>query len=200
MFILANKFSLPPAPGMCFLAGLVGFSETTGIAWHLKLHSSSSPVNIGDPESERLAFGIDCNNLHFAVSDWKNLRGTSIDVSDQSLACKFQVFDWEDLVSLRLSFGEIQGSKLEVFAEGVGLVESAPEFFVGAEVSFSIQTWAQFLGVSVHVPVNAPNATAYAQNKLRCLLPGYAHSEPTIRRGVDDSGLLRGVEVFYAPH
>lgn len=199
MFLLANKFLLPPNPGMCFLSGLVGFSETQGVAWHLKLHSASIPVDERRPEPDRVAFGIDCKNLPFAVVDWREFRGASVEVPKQSLACAFQVFDWEDLRSLRLSFGESDGSKIEVSAEGVGLVESASEFFGSSEAIFSIQTWAQFLGVSIHVPVNAVDFREYADQKLRTLLPKYAHREPMVHGGVDDSGALRGLEVFYPP-
>ena len=98
MFLLANKFSLPPATEMCFLSGLIGFSETQGVAWHLKLHSASIPVGELQPEPDHVAFGIDCNNLQFAVVDWRALRGASVEVPEQSLAFACQVFDWEDLL------------------------------------------------------------------------------------------------------
>jgi hypothetical protein len=104
MFTLANKFSLPPATEMCFLSGSVGFSETPEIAWNIKLHSASVPVQELQPDVDLLAFGIDCRNLRFGVADWRNLQGISLEVPEQSLACAFQVFDWEDLLSLRLSF------------------------------------------------------------------------------------------------
>jgi hypothetical protein len=198
MFTLANRFNLPAAPAMCFFSGSVGFSETPGLTWHVKLHSESIPIHESEPDPERLAFGIDVRNLQLAVADWRELRGTSVEAPEMSLACAFEVFDWEDLLSLRLSFGETEGGKLQVSAEGVGLVESAPDFFADSQASFSIQTWAQFLGVSIQVPVNAASFTEYAQEKLRTLLPGYAHAEPIVRRGVDDVGHLRGVEVFYA--
>jgi hypothetical protein len=204
MFTLDNKYTFPADPKMCFLAGLVGFTPTAGMEWHLKLHSLSARTSLIQSEDcderlNKLAFGIDCSNLRFPVTDWKDLRGSSPEVFSDSLSCAFQVLEWEDLTSLRLTFGETRSQEIEVFAEGTGLVESVPGWFGHSEVSLSIQTWARFLGVSIHVPVNASNFVAYAQGKLRNLLPGYLCGEPTERRAVDNSGTLRGVEVFYPP-
>lgn len=198
MFLLANKFSLPHAPESCFLSGSAGFSDTPGIAWHLKLHSAS--LSISTPESDQgyLAFGIDCSRLHFDVADWRELRGASLEAPEKSLACAFQVVCWEDLLSLRLSFGEVRGNEIEVSAEGVGLVESAPDLFGHSETGFSIRTSARFRGVSINVPVNAANFTDYAQETLRTLLPAYEHGQPIVRHGTDGE-TLRGVEVFYPP-
>ncbi len=200
MFTLADKFSFPPDPQMCFLAAAVGFSEAAGLVWHLKLHSSSliAPRNPQSPW-DGVAVGIDCRNLRFRVSDWKDLRGSSFEVPEGSLSCAFQVVHWEDLVSIRLAFGETRGNAIEVFADGIGLAESALELFANPEVSFSIDTWAKFLGVSVNVPVNAADFMAYALDKVERLLPGYLYGEPTVRRAADSSGTLRGVEVFYGP-
>jgi hypothetical protein len=84
MFLLANKFLLPPDPEMRSLSELVGFSETQGVAWHLKLHSTSIPVDERYLEPDHVAFGVDCRNLQFAVVDWRGLRGASVEVPEQS--------------------------------------------------------------------------------------------------------------------
>jgi len=204
MFTLADKFTFAPDSKMCFLAGLVDFSRCAGVSWNLKLHSSSAHTLLIPPEErapgwDKVAFGIDCRDLPFHVTDWKELERSTLDVPDESLTCAFSVFEWEDLVSLKLRFGEIRPGLLEVFADGVGRVESLPEWFPDSEVTFSIHTWAAFLGVSINVPVNAGGFLAYAQAKLRDLLPGYAYGEPRIRQCEDGSGNLKGVEVFYRP-
>lgn len=204
MFTLADKFTFEPDPKMCFLAASVGFSGSASLSWNLRLHAmpaytSLIPVEERSPGHDKVAFGIDCRNLAFDVADWTQLAQRNFNVPEGSLSCAFSVFEWEDLRSLRLRFGSTRSREIEVCAEGVGDAESVPDLFPDREVSFSIQAWARFLGVSVNVPVNAVDFGVYAQRQIRSLLPGFTYGEPTIRRAADEAGNLRDVEVFYPP-
>jgi hypothetical protein len=204
MFTLADKFTFEPDPKMCFLTASVGFADSAYLSWNLKLHSLPTYTSLIPPEEacpgyDKVAFGIDCRGLEFNVANWTQLSLSAVDVPEASLSCAFSVFEWEDLRSLRLRFGRTRPGEIEVFAEGVGGAESIPDLFPDCEVSFSIHTWAQFLGASISVPVNAEDFGAYARRQLRNLLPEFTYREPTIRRAVDEDGHLRGVEVFCPP-
>lgn len=204
MFTLADKFTFEPDPAMCFLAASVGFSDSASPYWHLKLHSLPAYTSLIPPEErgpgyDKVAFGVDCRDLAFDVADWTQLAQRIVEVPEASLSCAFSVFQWEDLSSLSLRFGRTRPGEIEVFADGVGGAESIPDLFPDSEVSFSVHTWARFLGVSIKVPVNAGDFGAYAQRQLRRLLPGLTYGEPTIRRAVNEAGHLLGVEVIYPP-
>jgi hypothetical protein len=107
--------------------------------------------------------------------------------------------EWEELIDLRLQFGGICGQQIEVFAEGLGAVESTPDVFPSGEVSFEVQTTALFRGVGVCVPLNSNDPLAYAMAKVRALLPRYNFVSPVLRRTCDDEGNVRAVEVLLAP-
>lgn len=204
MFILADKFKFDPDPKMCFLAASLGYSSRDSLSWNLKLHSLEAYTSLIPPKErgpgyDKLAFGVDCRNLIFEVGNWTELARSTFDLPQDSLSCAFSVLQWEDLKSLSLGFGRMRPGEIEVTADGVGCVESLADWFPDCEVGFSIHTWARFLGVSIDVPVNANNPIAYAHKQIKNLLPGFIHGETTIRRVADESGILKGVEVFYAP-
>ena len=227
MFTLADKFAFDPDPKMCFLSAGMGYSGSASLSWDLKLHSMAVYTPLIPPEDrapgyDKVAFGIECHDLAFEIADWTLLAHKKVDVPVTSLSCAFSVFDWEDLISLSLKFGQTRSDEIEVFADGIGGAESMPELFPNGEVSFSVHTWARFTGVSINVPVNENDFGAYAQMQLRKLLPGFRYGEPMIRcavdeagqlrlttvpvktlsptrRAADEAGHLRSVEVFYPP-
>jgi hypothetical protein len=204
MFTLADNFTFEADPTMCSLVASAGFADSACLSWNLKLHSMAAYTSLIPPEErgpgyDKVAFGLEFRDLAFKIADWKQLAQSTVEVPEVSLSCAFIVFDWEDLSSLSLRFGPTRRDEIEVFADGVGGAESIPDLFPDSKVSFSVHTWARFLGVSINVPVNAGDFSAYAHKQLRSLLPGFAYGEPAIRRAVNEAGDLRGVEVFYTP-
>jgi hypothetical protein len=204
MFTLAEKFAFKPNPRMCFLAASAGYSDSTQLSWNLKLqslpaHTALIPPKQRGPGWDTVAFGVDCRGLAFSVSNWTELAERTFEVPENSLSCAFSVFEWDDLISLNLKFGKIRANEIEVFAEGVGAPESLQELLPNCKASFSIHTFARFLGVSIQVPVNANDYDAYARQQINKLLPGFTYGQPIIRRAENDAGQLRGVEAFCAP-
>jgi hypothetical protein len=106
---------------------------------------------------------------------------------------------WEELLSLRIRFGPICRTRIEVVAEGQGCVEAASDIFPEGNVEFCIRTWAMFCGVAINVPLNATDPVGYSTAKIKTLLPQYVFSPPILRRTNDEAGAVRAVEVLFAP-
>lgn len=204
MFTLDNRFTFRPNTDGCWLAATIGYHGQEGVSWHLHLHSEPAHISLIPPEErcsgwDQVSFGIDCDRLALNVTDWKELPGRELDLPENSLGCAFSIFQWEDLVSLRLRFGEAPARQIEVSAEGTGLAESLPEWFPDGAVSFQIQAWATFTGVTINVPLDAGDAVAYAQCRIRELLPAYVYGQPGMRRTDDEHGKARIIEVLCPP-
>jgi hypothetical protein len=88
---------------------------------------------------------------------------------------------------------------VEVRAEGIGSLEAAPDLFPEGRVEFQVHTWATFRGVAVNVPLNADDPIAYSEGRVRALLPHYAFTPPVLREATCDAGVVRAVEVLFAP-
>src|SRR5688572_26246306 len=122
MFSLADRFTLSPNPDRCYLSAFVSTTGRPNPAWMLKAHSKYIPSDDGP-----LGLGIECHNLSFEVKDWRELTGRSFDLDSHIAQIGgFMVFQWEDIVRLRLTFGPATGTMIQLQAEGRGLVESAP--------------------------------------------------------------------------
>lgn len=200
MFTLDNQHSFEPDAGMCWLSALSGYRDN--FSWELHLQSLSAMKRFPSV-SVHAAFGIHATPP-LGVSDWRNLTGQSIEMSQEVLRCGFMFrYDmsqqWEDLISLRLRFGQIQGSKIEVFADGQGSIEAAPDVFPEAEVAFQIRTWVTFRGVAVNVPLNATDPLAYSTARIKALLPQYEFVPPIVRQTKDKDDSVRAVEVLFSP-
>jgi hypothetical protein len=201
MFTLASQHVFESDAGMCWLSALCGYNED--FSWDLHLQSLSALTHF-PTESARASFGI---HVHppLGVSNWRELSGQGVEIPQEVLPCGFMFHcdmssQWEDLVSLRLRFGETRRTHIEVLADGKGCVEAAPDIFPRGEVAFQIRTWAAFRGVAINVPLNASDPVGYSTAKIKTLLPQYAFSSrPILRRTSDDEGTVRAVEVLFSP-
>ncbi len=201
MFTLAESHSFPADPEMCSLWAGYGYAEEC-FSWELCLHSKNKRLRLGN-ETDEASFGI---SLYppLGATDWRRLRESPIELSPECLACSFYFHfgcygEWEDLLNLDLGFGEARGGRVEVWANGSGSVEAAPDLFPDGQVEFQVHTWATFRGVAVNVPLNAGDPVAYSGARVRALLPQYAFSPPVLRKTNDDAGVVRAVEVLFAP-
>jgi hypothetical protein len=168
----------------------------------LCLHSKSKRLRLGN-ETDEGSFGI-CLHPPLGPKDWRHLNEAPIEVSPELLGCSFYFNfgcygEWEDLLSLDLRFGEARNCQVEVWVGGSGSVEAAPDLFPEGMVEFQIHTWATFRGVAINIPLNATDPVPYSEAKIKTLLPHYAFSPPVLRKTNDDTGVLRGVEVLFAP-
>jgi hypothetical protein len=182
------------------LSARSGYSDD--FSWSLHLQSLSALTRF-PTESAPASFAIS-TRPPLGVMDWRALSGQSTEISPDALGCGFMFHcdaacQWEDLTDLRLHFGRTGAGQIEVFAEGHGCVEAAPDIFPDGEVEFQIHTWAVFRGVAINVPLNASDPVAYAKARVRALLPKYAFLPPHLRRTSDDGGIVRGVEVLFSP-
>lgn len=121
-----------------------GYAEGC-ISWELCLHSKKKRLRLGK-EIEEASFAI---SLHppLGAKDWRRLRGSPVKLSPECLACSFYFHfgcygEWEDLLSLDLGFGEGRAGRVEIWANGSGGVEAAPDLFPDGQVEFQIHTWA----------------------------------------------------------
>lgn len=200
MFTLASQHLFEPDGKMCLLAALDGYSDR--FCWDLHLHSQSALTHF-PAESVRSSFGI---HIHppLGVTNWRELSGQSFAIPSEAMRWGFMFHcdlstHWEDLIALHLRFGQTRTAQIEVFAEGQGMVEAAPDIFPCGKVQFQIHTWAVFSGVAVNVPLNASDPVSYAAARIRALLPQYAFSPPRLRRTSDEGGTVRAAEVLFGP-
>jgi len=200
MFMIVGQHSFEPDLGMCWLSTSCGYSDD--FSWDMNLQSRDVLTHF-QSESVPASFGIHARPV-LGVRNWRDLPGQEIEVLPEALRCGFMFsFDmsrqWENLIDLHLRFGQVLGTQIEVFAEGRGCVEAAPDVFPEGEVGFQIQTWATFRGIGVNVPLNAGDPLGYSVAKIKALLPRYCCSPPILKRTNDDSGTLCAVEVLFSP-
>ncbi|HEY1171775.1 MAG TPA: hypothetical protein VGH19_10420 [Verrucomicrobiae bacterium] len=198
MFTLVKKYVFKPDDDACCLTASYGYSED--FSWTLQLQSQSHLTSFPN-EAVEVLFGMQVHPLVGRVS-WYELIGKSVEMDRQECGFRFDCdmsSHWEDIIALRLRFGQIRGAQLEVFAEGRASVEAAPDIFPDGEVEFHIHAWAKFSGVAIHVPLNAADPIDYATAKIKTILPRYAFVAPVLRRTSDDKGLVRAVEVLFKP-
>jgi hypothetical protein len=201
MFTLADKHAFVGDPEKCWLHAGYGYNEES-FSWQLYLQSRSKRQHFVD-ETDEASFGI-AVRLHLGARDWQELPQGSMEVPQESLRCAFMFhfgvcMQWEDLVSLDLRFGATCGGQVEVWANGRGAVEAAPNLFPDGEVEFKIHTWVSFRGFAVNVPLNVADPMMYAEARIRALLPRYAFSLPVLRKTSDDGGTVHAIEVLFAP-
>jgi hypothetical protein len=200
MFTLANQHSFESDTGMCWLSALSGYG--VDFSWDLHLQSQSAMTRFPS-ESVRASFGIHVRPP-LGMRNWRELAGQSMEISSDFLRCGFLFHcdmsqQWEDLVSLRLRFGQPRGAHIEVFADGQGSVEAAPDIFPEGEVEFQIRTWVTFRGVAINVPLNTSDPLSYSTAHIKAFLPRYVFLPPVLRQTRDDGGVVRAVEVLFSP-
>ena len=202
MFTLADNQSFPANPEMCSLWAGCGYGEES-FSWELCLHSKNKRLRLGN-ETDEASFGI---SLHppLGTKDWRRLHESPVELAPEFLGCSFYFHfgcygGWEDLLNLDLRFGEARNGQVEVWAGGSGSVEAATDLFPEGQVEFQIHTWAGFRGVAINVPLNANEPIPYSEARIRALLPQYAFSAPVVRKTNDDAGVVRAVEVLFAPY
>jgi hypothetical protein len=202
MFILADSHSFPADPEACSLWAGYGYGDES-LSWKLRLHSKNKRIRLRN-ETEEASFGI---SLHppLGTQDWRRLHESQVELSPERLACSFYFHfgcygEWEDLLGLDLRFGDSCGGRVEVWARGSGSVEAAQDLFPHGQVGFQVHTWVSFCGVAINVPLNASDPIPYSAAQVRALLPQYAFSPPVLRTTNDEAGVVRAVEVLFAPH
>lgn len=200
MFTLAGQHVFEPDPSQCLLYASWGCDSAPGLQWTLRLNSKTSPISIGSV-TEWGSFGIYARPS-LVVSDWRELPSTYVILPESRLRCGFRLhFDsisqWDDLLSLRLDFGAINGTEIEVIADGFGSVEAFTEFFPDEKVEFQIRTSARFNGIGINVPLDTSDPTRFATNKIRELLPGYSFLPPVLRRTETKMGFAN--ELTFSP-
>lgn len=146
MFTLADKHSFVGDPEMCWLHAGYRYSEES-FSWQLHLQSQNKRLHLAD-ETNEASFGI-ALRPHLGARDWRELPRGSMEIPPELLGCSFMFhfgayMQWEDLLSLDLRFGTACGGQLEVWADGRGAVEAAPDLFPEGEVEFHIHTWSVF--------------------------------------------------------
>ena len=201
MFTLADSHSFPADLENCSLRAGYGYDEES-FWWELCLHSQNKRLHLGK-ETDEASFGVRLRPS-LGAKDWLRLHESPVELSPERLACSFYFHfgcygEWEDLLDLDLRFGEARGGRVEVWANGCGSVEAAPDLLPEGEVEFRIHTWASFRGVAVNVPLNASDAMRCAEARIRKLLPHYAFAKALLRKTSDESGVVRAVEVLFAP-
>jgi hypothetical protein len=201
MFILAGKHHLEAEAEMCWLLALCDYNSDH-FSWQLHLASKCRAIR-SISSTDQVSFAVSVRPPLGTVN-WRDLTDHSVKISSDLLGCGFQFHcgmssRWEDLVSLNLRFGKTQQTQIEIWAEGQGRVEAAADVFPNEEVDFQIHTWADFRGVAVNVPLNAGDPDAYAESRIRALLPRYAFTAPQLRRTSDSDRVIRAVEVLFGP-
>lgn len=196
MFILAGKFSFEPDQSQCWLAASCDYESP--LLWTMHLESQHSRVHFTD-EAEAVEFAVHVQPP-LGIRHWLELAGHSFVVPPELLHGGFRFEQWEDLLALQLRFGQTRGTQIEVWAEGCGRVEAAPDVFPDGQVEFQIQTWVNFNGVAVNVPLNASDPLAYSKARIKALLEKPDLDSPNLRRTCDESGELRAVEVLFEPN
>jgi len=200
MFILDGQHSFRPDPRSCHLWASIGYSEE--ILWGLSLGSEVSLTRFAS-ESDDASFGIDANPP-LDIRSWRQLPTDELDIPSQPRLGSFWFHcgmskQWEDINWLRLRFGRIDGPRIEVWANGQGCVEHAPGHFPDGTTEFQIQTWVEFRGVGVNIPLNAGNPIAYAESKVRTMLPTYEFARPVLRQTNDTDAKALAIEVLFGP-
>jgi len=202
MFTLADKNPFSADAEGCWLSAGYGYAEES-FSWTLSLQSGTKQLRLGGQTGDA-SFGI---YLHppLGAKDWRDLRESPVELSPELLSCSFYFHfgcggEWEDLLSLNLRFGGARNGQVEVWADGFGSVEAAPDLFLADQVEFQIHTWATFRGVAINVPLNASDAIAYSETRIRALLPRYVYSTPVLRKTDDDAGIVCAAEVLFTPH
>ena len=133
MFTLDNKYSFEAEAKSCWLHTSVGYGENY-LSWVLHLGSQSVITHF----SSESALGSFCVHTKPPLGgiSWRDLSGKNLIVPPEGLDYGFNFHcgmsaQWEDLIELRLRFGQTRSTEIEVFAEGRGSVEAAPDIFVG---------------------------------------------------------------------
>jgi hypothetical protein len=196
MFILAGKFSFEPDQSQCWLAASCDYESP--FSWAINLGSQCTHVHFTD-EAEPVEFAVHVQPP-LGIRHWLELSGRSFVVPPESLHMGFKLEQWEDLQALQLRFGQTRGTQIEVWADGCGCVEAAPDFFPDGQVEFQIQTWVNFNGVSVNVPLSAGDPIAYSKTRIKALLEKHDLDTAKVRRTCDASGELLAVEVLFQPN
>lgn len=198
MYLLANRIALQEDAALCWFSGRIAFSEgntAPTLKWHLKLRGESGSLMGSD--SGPISLGVHCSELEFDVTDWSELAGRTFDNAVEPSAAGFFVYDWENLIKLRIMFGAVHGNEIGIVVEGIGSLESAPELF-GDTVEFRIETTVTFSGIFVDVPLNTREPLKYSTNHLARLLPRYRYAEPNVIEGSSD-GRLWQLAVHFPP-
>jgi hypothetical protein len=196
MFTLAGKFSFEPDQSQCWLGAHCDYESP--FSWTLHLGSQHSRVRFTD-DAEPVGFAVHVQPP-IDARPWLELAGHSFVVPREFLRGGFRFEQWEDLLALHLRFGKTRGTQMEVWAEGRGCVEAVPDVFPDGRVEFQIQTWVNFNGVAVNVPLDASDPLAHSKARMKALLGKPELDSPKLRRTRDESGELRAIEVLFEPN